>query len=281
MRTFTTGTTAIALLVAWLAAVPAAAAQTGDWLTLIGPGSSIGVTVRDITAEEASKAKMAQPAGAFVESVREGSPAAQAGIKSADIILDFDGERIRSVRQFTRLVQETAPRRAVAVVIVRGSERQTLQVAPEVSNTLADVLAQRRLLPRPPDRGRLLPQLPRDFNFNIDPDLLRRRFPLDGPSLGVSVTPVTGQLADYFGVKEGVLVSSVAESTPAAEAGIKAGDVITAIDGRAVTSAADITQAVRARGGEAVDITVTREKKTLMLKVTPVQPASGRGGLPV
>jgi serine protease Do len=285
MKKYITASAAAAvLLMTWMTAAPTpAAAQAGDLFTLSGLGSSIGVTVREVTADDASKAKMAQPVGAFVESVREGSPAAKAGIKSADIILDFDGERIRSVRQFVRLVQETAPRRAVSVVVLRGTDRQTLQVVPEVSSALPDVLSRApglRILPR--DRDARPRDLLRDFNFNIDPDVVRRRFSLDGPSLGVSVTPVTGQLADYFGVKAGVLVSSVGENTAAAAAGIKAGDVITSVDGRPVTSAADITDAMRrAPAGDDVDVSVTRDRKSLMLKVTPAQPASGRRGLPV
>jgi membrane-associated protease RseP (regulator of RpoE activity) len=276
---------AMALLVAWLAVAPSpASAQAPEVpvVTAFGPGAWIGVTARDVTADDASKAKMAQPSGVYVESVREGSPAAKAGIRNADIIVDFDDERIRSVRQFTRLVQETAPRRVAAVVVIRGTERQTLQVVPESSSeSLPDVFSQvaPRLRIQPRDRDRRL--FPRDFTFDFDPDVLPRQFQLDGPSLGVSVTPVTGQLADYFGVKSGVLVSSVWENTPAAAAGIKAGDVITAVDGRGVTSAADITDAMRRAAGEGVDLSVTRDKKPLMLRVLPAQPGSGRRGLPV
>jgi serine protease Do len=284
MKKYIAGIVAVmALVVVWALAIPGpAAAQSADPFTLYGPGSSIGVTVRDVSPDDASKAKLAQPAGAYVESVREGSAAATAGIRSADIILDFDGERIRSVRQFTRLVQESAPRRSVPVIVVRGTERQTLQVLPEVSNTLSDVFGQvgPRLQLR--EREALPRAFPRDFNFNITPDLLPRRFLLDGPSLGVSVTPVTGQLADYFGVTGGVLVSSVGENTPAADAGIRAGDVITAVDGRSVTSAADITDAMRRAPADAgVDVSVTRDRKPLMLRVTPAPAASGRRGLPV
>jgi membrane-associated protease RseP (regulator of RpoE activity) len=168
------------------------------------------------------------------------------------------------------------------VVVIRGTGRQTLQVVPESSSgSLPDVFGQvaPRLRIQPRDRD--LRPFPREFNFDFDPDVLPRQFQLDGPSLGVSVTPVTGQLADYFGVKSGVLVSSVWENTPAAAAGIKAGDIITAVDGRSVTSAADITDAMRRATGEGVDLSVTRDRKPLILKAAPIQPTSGRRGLPV
>src|SRR5215216_1535708 len=177
----------VALVVAGLVAAPhTVAAQTQPSIvTAFGPGLApwIGVEARDVTSEDASKANLAQPLGVFVESVREGSPAANAGIKAGDIVLDFDGERIRSVRHFTRLVQESAPKRSVPVVVVRGTARQTLNVVPEAAgNALPDAFNGRwerdlRQLPQQFD-GFQRP-VPRNFNFDIDPDALRRRIEPD------------------------------------------------------------------------------------------------------
>lgn len=274
----------VALVVVWFTvAAGSAAAQTSDmpFVAAFGPGSWIGVTARDVTSDDAARAKLAQPVGVVVESVREGGPAATAGVRVGDIILDFGDERIRSVRQFMRVVQESAPRRAVAVVVMRGAERRTVDVVPEISDEfqsggwLRGTEPLLRLLPRGRD------QQPRNFGFNIEPELRRRLLP-DGPSLGASVTPLSDQLAAYFGVTSGVLVAAVSADSPAAAAGLKAGDVITAVDGRSVTTAADIAEAMRRpRAGEGVDISITRDRKPLTLKVLPVEPASGRRGLPV
>ena len=254
-----------------------------DILTLRGAGSSIGVSVRDTTAEEAQKAKLESPAGVMIESVNADSPASRAGFQAGDIVLEFDGERVRSVRQFTRLVQETPPRRSVNAVVLRGGSRQTLRVEPE---TAGGFTAER--LRRPDNlelrrRDRLqLDALP-NFDFNIAPDVLRRSLG-GGLILGVSIASLTPQLAEYFGVKEGVLVSSVAADTPAAAAGLRAGDVITAVGGQSTTTPSDVVSALRrVQPGEAVDISVTRERKSLTLKATlPGRPAtSGRSGLPI
>ena len=102
----------------------------------IGSTASIGVGIREVMGEDAAKAKMAQPSGVYVESVREGSPAAKAGIQAGDIVIDFDGERVRSASHFTRLVQESVPNRQVAAVVVRGTSKQTLNVVPEASGGL-------------------------------------------------------------------------------------------------------------------------------------------------
>jgi serine protease Do len=255
-------------------------AQGPGLLTLEGPGSAIGVTVRETTADEAKAAALGEAAGVVIDTVRASSPAEKAGFRAGDIVLEFDGERVRSVRQFTRLVRESPPRRGVDTVVLRGTARQTLQVVPDVTGdftTLATDVLRRNRLERP---NRL-----RDFNFDIAPQLRRGRL-LGGPALGVTVTPLTDQLAQYFGVTDGTLVTAVTSGSPAADAGIRAGDVITAVAGRSVRTPADVSEELRrAEPGDGIDISVTRDRKSLMLKAT--LPAAGRiptlrrRGLPV
>ena len=75
-----------------------------------GSGSQIGVSIRDVEDDDAKAAKLPAPGGVVIEEVSEDSPAARAGMKKGDIVVEFDGERVRGVRQFTRLVQETTGR---------------------------------------------------------------------------------------------------------------------------------------------------------------------------
>jgi membrane-associated protease RseP (regulator of RpoE activity) len=86
--------------------------------------------------------------------------------------------------------------------------------------------------------------------------------------LGVQVQELSDQLAGYFGVKSGVLVSDVDDGSPAAKAGVKAGDVITAVNGRNVTDPNELRSEVgKVEEGKGADLTVIRDKKTLTLKV--------------
>ena len=285
MKKFIGGAGPIAALAALLAAavtaaamlaVQPAAAQSQPRIIVQSGGASVGVSIRDVTTDDAAMAKMAQAAGVYVESVREGSPAARAGLQAGDIVVDFDGERVRGVTHFTRLVQESVPGRQVAAVVIRGTSKQTLNVVPEVGTAgllSGDV------------RRRLQEQLPRNFNFDFEPDVLRP-LPLRGASLGVTVSPLSEQLAGYFGVKQGVLVTDVSSSSPAAAAGVRAGDVITAINGQAVSSGGDVNRVLRENRNDSVEISVTRDKKSLSLKAAvPARnvPAgrSGRSGFPV
>ena len=99
----------------------------------------------------------------------------------------------------------------------------------------------------------------------------------------MSAEAVSGQLATYFGVESGVLVRQVDESSAAAKAGVKAGDVITAVNGKAVKDAGElrreIADAIEGEGdAKPKDITlnVTRDKKPMTLKATIEDPQPPR-----
>lgn len=268
MKKFVIGGLAIAtVVIAAFVLAPRASAQRDrvfrqgqfDNLVIEGAGSSIGISVRELNADDVAKTKVQQSDGVFVEDVRDGTPAARAGLKSGDVIVDFDGERPRSTRHFTRLVHETAPGRAVKMTIVRDGARRTLDITPEARGAFGGL----------PDAA--LRALPRDFQFNFD----GQRFNLwDGPfgsagRLGVVVVPMSDQLADYFGARDGVLVSEVRANTPAAAAGLKAGDVITAVNGRSIMSPQDVVNEIRdVKPGGSVDLRVMRDRKELTLKAS-------------
>src|SRR6185295_17943012 len=96
--------------------------------------------------------------------------------------------------------------------------------------------------------------------------------------IGIGTTQLTKQLADYFGVADGqgVLVTSVADDSTAAKAGIKAGDVITAIDGEKIEGSGDLARGINKQKDGDVTLTVVRDKNPRTLKVTPKQ---GSGAL--
>jgi PDZ domain-containing secreted protein len=95
---------------------------------------------------------------------------------------------------------------------------------------------------------------------------------------------LTKQLAEYFGIADGkgVLVTSVTEDSPAAKAGVKAGDVITAIDGEAVDSPGDLARAINSKKEGDVTLTVIRNRSQQTFRVTPTEGGgfSGTTGRP-
>ena len=88
-----------------------------------------------------------------------------------------------------------------------------------------------------------------------------------GNGLGITVGDLSDQLAQYFGTKDGVLVTSVTDNSAAAKAGIKAGDVITSFNGTDVTSPSDLRQRIqRLQDGDEFTVGVVRDKKPTTLK---------------
>jgi serine protease Do len=222
-------------------------------MTLAGRGAEIGVRIAEGTST-----------GVVIDEIQPDSPAEKAGLKRSDVILEFDGERVRSARQFGRLVAETPPGRTVKATIMRDGQRQDVQIRPSEGRGArvwmdTDVLRGMR-----GDLGRLRDRLPA-FDFNFDFDLPGA---LSGRRLGARVGELTDQLAQYFGAKKGVLVTSVTDGSAALRAGLKAGDVITSINGEPVRSQDDLIRGLRDANGDELTIGIVRDKKESKLVVS-------------
>jgi serine protease Do len=250
----------IALAAGGAVFAPHVQAQDRDRVTRVqtfGRNGQLGVTVHD-----PSDADSKQP-GVVVDEVRRDSPAEKAGIKAGDVIQEFDGERIRSARQFARVVQETAPDRPVPVVLTRNGQRTTVHAIVAASGDFGFRLLEGPEIlripepPMPPMPPAMHGELPFDFETFLG----------RGRRLGITIEDLNSQLGDYFGVKQGVLVKSVTEGSAAAKAGLKAGDVITGVNGAKVTDARDVTRAIdRLDAGGDFTLEIVRDRKTQTLK---------------
>jgi len=239
----------------WEPAVSAALAEAGTVLDrLDGSRATIGIRVRDL---EQSEAAGDESAGAVVADVQDDGPAARAGLLAGDVIVAFDGERVRSARQLARLVGETVAGRSVPVEIVRDDQRTTIQIETEQRPWTG-----RRLMEGFGAAGPWLGDRVESFL----PEMRVRLWP--GARLGIVVQPVDGQLADYFGVDAGLLVTGVTEGSPAEAAGLQAGDVITAVDGEPVAGLSALAARLRgAAPGDRVGIDVTRDRTARSFEV--------------
>ena len=231
-------------------------------------GARIGVSVRDVENESDGSAE-----GAVVIDVREESPAETAGMTGGDVIVEFDGERVRSAQQLSRLVSETPVGRSVPAVVLRDGERVELRVTPDEGAQAMRAYLDRSL--------RSAGRFGRDLTLAI-PEMPAFGAYMQSGRLGIQVDELTSQLADYFGVDEGVLVTMVRADTVAEAAGLEAGDVITAVDGRPVTEVGELRRRIRAvEDGEEFSITVTRERSQVSLTArfeerAPVRPRAER-----
>jgi len=245
-----------------------------------GRGSQIGVTIRDVEESDTKTSKLAAPAGVIIEEVAEDSPASKAGLKKGDVVLEFDGERVRGVRHFTRLVQETPAGRKVQTSVMRDGQKLNLTIEPREGggfsyygdgdkvSVLRDFTGDwafdipKPAAPAPPAAPK--PPTPPAFPAFPDFDTFVWR---SGNSLGITVGDLSDQLAQYFGTKDGVLVTSVTDNSAAAKAGIKAGDVITSFNGTDVTSPSDLRRRIQSlQDGDDFTVGIVRDKKTTTLK---------------
>jgi predicted metalloprotease with PDZ domain len=251
-------------------------------------GGRLGVSIEDPKGDAR---------GASVSSVAEGSPAEKAGLKDGDVIVRFDGEAVRSASQLARLVAETPAGRAVPIEVTRGGATQKLTA------TLAEGERHMRILsgdgghfsfdmpdwevevPEPPTPPQApmaplpphAPRAPHAWSWQGDPGDFMFRMPGGPRKLGIEYIELGEQLAAYFKLqgKSGVLVTSVDAESPAAKAGLKAGDVILKLAGGAVADADDLREAVAKAEGE-IAITVQRDGRPLELKATLAKPEERR-----
>jgi len=230
-----------------------------------GSGSRIGVSVRDIEQADVQREKVAAPAaGVVVDEVNADSPASKAGLKTGDVVVEFDGERVRSSRQFSRLVQESVAGRAVKAAVVRDGKKVDLTVTPE-SRPGFEMLARREFGPAIGEFQRRARALSLSFPERFDvPDF---GFRVRTGRLGVNVQSLSPQLAEYFGVKDGVLVTTVTPDSAAAKAGVKAGDVIKSVDGSMVNDSDDLRRRMSELGDDKeFSLEVVRDRKPMTLK---------------
>ena len=240
-------------------------------------GSRLGVSIRDVEESDSKTAKAAG-AGVIVEEVATDSPAEKAGIRKGDVVVEFDGERVRSVRQLTRLVQETPAGRTVPAVLQREGQRTPVSVTPSDDGRFSfqgfdDLgsfgrelrLAVPKIAPPTPPSPPTPPMV-----WDFDGLVGRSR-------LGISIEPLSTQLAEYFGTKDGVLVSSVSDDSAAAKAGIKAGDVITNFNGSAVGDPQELRRRIQSlNDGDEFTVSVMRDRKPLTLKGKAERPERRR-----
>jgi serine protease Do len=260
MRTILAAPAALALSAALIsaplaAAQPAPPAPKAAVAAVAAPAgtSFLGVGIADIDSDRAKELKLKEPAGVEITRVEEDSPAAKAGLKVGDVVLEYNGQKVEGMEQFGRLVRETPVGREIKLLISRNGAPQTL---------VARIAARRGpvAVTFPHVEIPALPAVP-----DIPGTVMMWRATL----LGIEGESLHGQLADYFGVKEGVLVRSVMPDTPAAKAGLKAGDVILKIDDSKVSSPSQITTVLRRlQDKKTVPVVVMREHKEMTMNVT-------------
>ncbi len=268
-------------------------------------GSYLGVQPEEINKENMSRYGLQrEPRGVGVARVIENSPAARAGVRENDVILRFDGETVTSVRKLNRLIGEVAPDHTARMTISRGGAEQEISVtlgtrknftqnfegmlAPRAEALRGQSDAMRRQGEALRRQGEKFKQQGEEMRRQGDnarrqmEGLLRESpglfkdgrgfsFSFGGRRIGVTTTALTDQLGNFFGVpgNRGLLITRVSENSPAAKAGLKAGDIITMVNGKTVGEAGEMTRAINDRNEGDATLTFYRDKKERSITLTP------------
>jgi S1-C subfamily serine protease len=200
-------------------------------------------------------------------------------LKDGDVIVRFNGEEVTSTRKLTRLIGEVAPDHQAKITIQRNGREQ------DVTATLG-----KRPAPKFAD-GNFMLRAPMPPMAPMTPMPNLKDFPrVDGPQIygvpdgegrsliwragegrmiGVGVTSLTKQLAAHFGVESGVMINNVRENSPAAKAGLKAGDIVVEVDGKAVKREMDLIRSINEKKEGDVTLTIVRNGNRQTVTVTP------------
>jgi serine protease Do len=214
----------------------------------------LGVGLGDLTSERMKALKLRDDSGVEVTHVDGKSPAAKAGLGEHDVILEVNGQKVEDGLEFAGTIAEMAPGSKVILGIWRGGAKRTITATLEarplqvfyLNNQNGDLIP-----PMPP-----MPVMPEGFSIMTG----------QSPRVGFEGETLTPQLAEFFGVKEGILVRTVSEKTAASKAGLKAGDVIIKVSGTPVSSTREIAGIIRALHRN-VTFTVMRNHKEVLLNV--------------
>ena len=174
----------------------------------------LGVNIQAVTKDIASSVGLEAPEGAIVGKVEDGSPAASGGLRTGDVVLSLNGTKIKDARDLSRRIASMDPGATATLEVWRDGHNQELSV-----------------------------KLGRQSNSKM------ARPSADGSGagqvgkLGLTLAPA-GSIAGMD--EKGVAVVDVEPGSPAAERGLRTGDVIAEVAGKRVERPADVAQAIEA-----------------------------------
>jgi serine protease Do len=195
----------------------------------------LGVGIQEVTAALAKSFGLERPQGALVSTVESGSPAEKAGIKPGDVIVSFNGKPIETASSLPPLVAQTKPGGKAEVDVWRGGKKHTLGVSV----------------------GEMKPE--KSARASEKPGAVP-----DGGKLGLAVRALTPEERKAVGNVQGVVVEGA--SGAAAKAGIRRGDVITAVNGQPVKSADELRKLIE-KSKDSVALLIKRGESQIFVPI--------------
>jgi S1-C subfamily serine protease len=249
--------------------------ETDDLNIVVGDdGSSwLGVETHEVTADKAKELKLSAERGVVLGKIVPDSPAAKAGLKENDVVTEINGQRVESAAQFRRMIHEIPAGRSIQLTVWRDGRTQTISATLGKSEERRQVMT--RVAPMPGAFAFRMPEMPEIPSMEWNGNMLRG----GQPRLGIDAEDISGQLGAFFGAPdgEGILVRDVNSGSPAEKAGVKAGDVISSLNGERIRSVGELREKLSAKRDDkdrTVKLGVLRNKSEISLTVELPAPAA-------
>src|SRR5881394_150763 len=241
---------------------------TDDLNILIGDDGSgwLGVETHEVTADKAKELKLSAERGVVLGRIVPDSPAAKAGLKENDVVTEINGQRVEGAAQFRRMIHEIPAGRSIQLTVWRDGRTQAISATLGKSEERHH--AMKMVTPTPGTFAFRMPEIPEIPPMEWNGGMLAG----GQPRLGIDAEDLSGQLGAFFGAPdgEGILVRDVNSGSPAEKAGVKAGDVITSLNGDRVRTVGDLREKLSAKRDDkdrTVKLGVLRNKSEISLTV--------------
>jgi serine protease Do len=256
--------------------------EAPELVLVSAPASYLGVNIADVDEHAVSLLKLKSTDGAEVTAVDRDAPAGKAGIHLRDVILAVDGHQVTSAQQFRETMRGYAPLKQVVLSILRDGKPMSFTIKLADRAKLQAKIFERRFNAPMPALGNSFSSAAARFSGegtgdrpNGDDDRLPEFFggSSTGWGMGAELDPIGPQLAGFFGVKDGtgMLVKSIEPGSPAAAAGLQAGDVVLKLNDENLLDPIDWVRALEAGRGKPMQLTIVRNKhvETLTMPAVP------------
>ena len=214
----------------------------------------LGVYLGKLTSDIAKEKGYSGKDGVLITGIVDDSPADDAGLKGGDIVLEANGKSVSNSNEFENIIEKTGAGNELILKIFRDNQEKTLTATLDKDR---DDFA-RVLNLSTPGLGLCLGKEGSKYYLSC----------FGRGKLGVKVQELNEQLAKYFKVDKGVLITNVTKDRPAAKAGLEAGDVITAVAGKTVEDADDLQKLLKKyEPGDKAEIAYVRQGNSNTVQV--------------